>query len=105
MGFIADIEERTRPMRDAILAHPFVTGVGNGTLDVERFKRYVTQDYVYLIEYSRVLALASAKAPALEDMSWFAGLLDETLNQEMAIHRSYCQEFGITTQELEATEP
>ncbi|MQG33377.1 MAG: thiaminase II [SAR202 cluster bacterium] len=105
MGFIADIEERTRPMRDAILAHPFVTGVGDGTLDVERFKRYVTQDYVYLIEYSRVLALASAKAPALEDMSWFAGLLDETLNQEMALHRSYCQEFGITTQELEATEP
>jgi thiaminase/transcriptional activator TenA len=36
-------------------------------------------------------------------MSWFAGLLDETLNVEMALHRSYCQEFGISAEELEAT--
>jgi len=105
MGFIADIEERTLPLRQAILAHPFVTGVGDGTLPVDRFKHYVTQDYAYLIDYSRVLAIASAKAPKLEDMSWFAGLLDETLNQEMALHRSYCQEFGISAQELEDTVP
>ena len=105
MGFIADVEERTLPLRQAILAHPFVTGVGDGTLPVDQFKYYVAQDYVYLIDYSRVLAIASARAPKLEDMSWFAGLLDETLNQEMALHRNYCQEFGISNQELEATEP
>ena len=102
MGFIADIERRTQSMRQAILVHPFVTGVGDGTLPVEKFRYYVTQDYAYLIDYSRVLALASARAPRLDDMSWFAGLLDETLNVEMALHRSYCEEFGITAQELEA---
>ena len=85
------------------MSHPFVTGVGDGTLPVEKFKHYVTQDYVYLIDYSRALALASARAPRLDDMSWFAGLLDETLNVEMALHRSFCQEFGISSQELEAT--
>ena len=90
-------------MRQAILAHPFVTGVGDGTLPVEKFKYYVVQDYAYLIDYSRALALASARAPRLDDMSWFAGLLDETLNVEMSLHRSYCQEFGISAQELEST--
>ena len=103
MGFISDIEAQTQSMRDAILAHPFVTGVGDGTLPVEKFKHYVTQDYAYLVEYSRALALASARAPRLDDMSWFAGLLDETLNAEMSLHRSYCQEFGISAEELEAT--
>ena len=103
MGFIADIERQSQSIRQAILAHPFVTGVGDGTLPVEKFKHYVTQDYAYLIDYSRALALASARAPRLDDMSWFAGLLDETLNVEMALHRSYCQEFGINAQELEAT--
>ena len=103
MGFVADIEGRTQSMRQAILDHPFVTGVGDGTLPVDKFKHYVTQDYVYLIDYSRVLALASAKAPRLEDMSWFAELLDETLNVEMVLHRSFCQEFGISAAELEAT--
>jgi thiaminase/transcriptional activator TenA len=44
-------------------AHPFVQGIGDGTLDAERFRHFVRQDYVYLIEYSRLLSLACARAP------------------------------------------
>lgn len=105
LGFAENIELRALPIRQAILSHPFITGVGNGSLPVEKFKHYVTQDYVYLIDYARVLALASARAPDLETMGWFAALLDETLNTEMDLHRNYCAEFGITRQELEATSP
>ena len=105
MSFADDIELRALPIRQAILEHPFVVGVGDGTLDVEKFKHYVLQDYVYLIDYSRVLALAAARAPELDTMGWFARLLDETLNVEMDLHRSYCAEFGITTVELETTVP
>ena len=101
MSFAENIEIKALPVRRAILSHPFITGVGDGSLPVERFKHYVMQDYVYLIDYARVLALASARAPDLETMGWFAGLLDETLNTEMALHRSYCAEFGITARELE----
>ena len=105
MGFVTEIENQTLSIRQAILEHPFITGIGDGSLPVDRFKYYVIQDYVYLIDYSRALAIASARAIDLQDMSWFAGLLDETLNQEMALHRSYCQEFGINLQELESNEP
>ena len=105
MGFIDGVEERALPVRQAILEHPFVQGIGRGDLDVERFKHYVTQDYVYLIDYARVLALGAARAPELETMSWFAGLLDETLNTEMELHRGYCERFGISREELEATQP
>ena len=105
MSFADDIERQSISIRQAILAHPFVTGVGDGSLDVEKFKYYVVQDYAYLIEYSRVLALASARAPDLETMGWFAGLLDETLNTEMELHRTYCAEFGISRRQLEDTQP
>jgi thiaminase/transcriptional activator TenA len=105
LSFSEDMERQALPLRQAILSHPFIVGVGNGTLDVERFKYYVKQDYVYLIDYSRVLALATACAPDLKTMGWFARLLDETLNTEMDLHRSYCAEFGITAAELEATRP
>ena len=105
MGFVTEIENQTLSIRQAILEHPFITGIGDGSLPVDRFKYYVIQDYAYLIDYSRALAIASARAIDLQDMSWFAGLLDETLNQEMALHRSYCQEFGINLQELESVEP
>ena len=103
MAFADDIERETLPIRQAILAHPFVAGVGAGTLEVARFKHYVLQDYVYLIDYSRVLALAAARAPDLPTMGWFAQLLDETLNREMELHRSYCAQFGLSRAELEST--
>ena len=103
MAFADDIERESLPIRQAILAHPFVAGVGAGTLETARFKHYVLQDYVYLIDYSRVLALAAAKAPDLPTMGWFAQLLDETLNREMDLHRRYCAQFGITPAELEST--
>ncbi len=105
MSFIEGVEERALPIRNAILQHPFVLGIGRGDLDLARFRHYVTQDYVYLVDYSRVLARGAARAPELESMSWFAGLLDETLNTEMELHRGYCARFGITSEELEATRP
>ncbi len=105
MSFTNDIEYRARPIRQAIFAHPFISGIGDGTLPVDKFQHYVKQDYVYLIDYSRVLALASARAPDLESMGWFAGLLNEILNTEMELHRSYCAEFGITRDDLAATAP
>ncbi len=82
MHFIEGVEERCLPVRRAILEHPLAVGIGQGDLDEDRFWFYVAQDYVYLIDYGRVLALAAARAPELEGMSWFAGLLDETLNAE-----------------------
>ena len=103
MTFTQNIGKKLKPLRQAILKHPFITGVGQGTLPIEKFKFYVRQDYLYLIDYSRILALASAKAPDLDTMGWFARLLHETLGTEMELHRSYCAEFNITRRELEET--
>lgn len=97
--------KRVRPIWDAYLEHPFVKGIGEGWLDREKFKHYMKQDYVYLIEYARVFALGSAKAHDLKTMTTFANLLHGTLNFEMDLHRDYARKFNITPEELEATEP
>ena len=86
---------------DAQHRHPFVRGIGDGTLDLDRFKFWVRQDYVFLIEYARLLALAAARSSDLETMSRCAGLLTATLETEMSLHRSYAAEFGISREELE----
>jgi thiaminase/transcriptional activator TenA len=62
------------------------------------------QDYVFLIDYCRVLALAVAKADDLETMGHFAALLHTTLHTEMALHRDFAAQFGISVVELEATQ-
>lgn len=82
-------------------AHPFVVGIGDGSLDFERFAFWVRQDYLFLIEYSRMLAIGAARAPELATMRRFADLAQATLSDEMDLHRSYCEELGISREELE----
>ena len=53
------------------------------------------QDYLFLIEFSKVISLAIAKCKNLEDMGWFSALLNETLNTEMSLHVSFCKDFDI----------
>jgi thiaminase/transcriptional activator TenA len=86
---------------DAQHAHPFVRGIGDGTLDLDRFAFWVRQDYLYLKDYVRVLALAAAKAPDLATMARFAELAHETATTEMDLHRAYAAQFGITAAQLE----
>jgi thiaminase (transcriptional activator TenA) len=86
------------------LNHPFVLAIEKGNLPVDSFKFYLIQDYLYLISYSRALAIASYKAPNLSYMKEMSDFLYTTLNTEMGLHRSYANEFGITDTELENAE-
>lgn len=85
--------------------HPFVQQLGKGTLDREIFVHYLKQDYVYLIEYSKLFAIATVKSNDLKTMGKFAEILHSTLNFEMDLHRQFAEEFGISKNELEETKP
>lgn len=100
-----EFRERSAPVWQAILEHPFVRGIGSGDLPRDRFEHYLKQDYLYLIEFGRVFALASAKSDGLGHMARFSSLLDTTLKYEMDLHRRTCAEFGITSDTLETVEP
>ncbi len=90
---------------DRLFNHPFVVEMGNGTLALDKFQFYVKQDYYFLVQYNRMLALAAAKAPDLENIGRFASLLNETLNVEMELHRAFSRKFNVSADELEATRP
>ncbi|MEE9199782.1 MAG: thiaminase II [Dehalococcoidia bacterium] len=100
--FSVHLRELVGPLWEAQHNHPFVRGIGDGSLDIEKLKYWVRQDYLYLIDYARVMSLASAKAPDLDTMTWFSALAKATLKVEMGLHRSYAQDFGIGEAELES---
>ena len=105
MGFSDEMRRQCAEIWDTEHNHPLVSGIGDGTLELDKFRYYMRQDYIYLIDFCRVIALAAAKTQDVEDMGWFASLLDETLNTEMALHVSFCEDFGISEAELLATQP
>jgi thiaminase/transcriptional activator TenA len=99
--FVDRLRQEAAGIWEAQHQHPFVRGIGDGKLDLERFTFWLRQDYVFLIEYARLLGLAAARSPDVETMTRFARLLRETLETEMSLHRAYAEEFGISREELE----
>ena len=89
--------------RIANYEHPFVLGIGDGSLQLNKFQYYLKQDYVFLINYCKVLALAASKSSSENMMKRWVGLLNETLNSEMDLHRNFCSDFGISISNLEKT--
>lgn len=82
--------------------HPFVRGIESGTLDPQKFRRYIIQDYLYLNEYAKVFALGIAKAKTLETMRLFSSVIDAIANVEMNVHKGYMSRLGVTQQELDS---
>jgi thiaminase/transcriptional activator TenA len=101
VSFSAELREAAAPVWERQVAHPFVAGIGDGTLPEDAFRFYVRQDYLFLIDYGRLLALAAARAPRLEWMRRFSGLAQSVLETEMDLHRQFAARWGITAEQLE----
>lgn len=83
------------PTFAAILAHPFVTGLTDGTLRSDVFAHYVAQDVHYLRDYARALAIVGAKAPTLVDTAMFARHAAEVYDVELSLHDTLLPALGL----------
>lgn len=88
----------------AYVDHPFVAGLGDGSLPEAAFRHYLIQDYLFLIQFARAYALGVYKARDLAEMR--AGLrgLSAILDKEMDLHVDYCAGWGISRSEMETAE-
>lgn len=105
MQFTDRVFNRVEPIWQSYMEHPFIIGLGDGTLEQEKFKHWLKQDYIYLIEYARLFSIGAAKSTDLKMMATYADLANGTLNTEMSLHRGYAKQFGISEAELEEKEP
>lgn len=105
MSAFERLRAETRGLWKKLVNHPFPQKIADGSLEIENYLFYMKQDYVYLIEYSRVLAVATARMTKYDEMVHFAELLYGTLSMEMELHRRTCEQLGIKREELEKVEP
>jgi len=68
---------------------PFVRGLGDGTLDRDAFVWYLSQDALYLRDYSRVLAAASSLAPTTAEQAFWAQSAQGAIVGELQLHESW----------------
>jgi thiaminase/transcriptional activator TenA len=103
MAFTDELWRAIETIYAAILRHPFLTGLTDGSLPRERFRFYAVQDALYLREFARGLSIAAARAPRDEWIIMFNEHAAEALRVERALHEGFFSEFGLTADDVAAT--
>lgn len=96
MSFTEGLWQNIEPIYAAILAHPFIRELSDGSLSRERFVFYIKQDSLYLQEFSRALAIAGARSPSMANLQTFVEYASGVVVIERALHEGYFREFGAT---------
>ena len=97
--------EAAHPIWEQCHDHPFVRGIGDGSLDLEKFRWFLLQDYLYLFDYARVFAYGVVKARDPGLMRTFSANVDAILGGEMKVHRAYMARLGITEEQVFSVQP
>jgi len=96
MNFLDELWESVQDTYQAIIEHPFNKELEKGTLEKEKFQFYVSQDIVYIGEYSRALAVLASKAPDHKGVREFISFAKEGLDIERALHAELTKTFRVT---------
>ncbi|MGH7030032.1 MAG: TenA family protein [Stellaceae bacterium] len=80
----------------AYTRHQFVLLLANGTLPEASFRRYLVQDYLFLIHFALAWGLGIYKSDTLGEMRRAQRLVAATLDVEIGLHIEYCRGWGLS---------
>ena len=78
--------------------------LAEGGLPEACFRRYLTQDYLFLVHFARAWGLAIYKSDTLAEMRRAQRLVAATLDVEIGLHIDYCRGWGLSEAAM-AAEP
>ena len=104
-SFSAELWQGVAGVYDAILAHPFLTGLTDGSLPHDAFAFYVVQDAIYLHGYAQALAAVASRAPTPSQTEMFARHAADAIAVEKTLHGSLLTDLGIDPVAAEQAEP
>ena len=87
---------------DSFVHHEFVKQLVSGQLPESSFKHYLSQDYLFLIHFARVYALAAYKSENLADIRQASNGLNGIINMEMDLHVKFCGDWDLSEAMMEA---
>jgi thiaminase (transcriptional activator TenA) len=80
----------------AYTGHEFVHLLAAGRLPEACFRRYLGQDYLFLMHFARAWGLAIYKSDTLAEMRRAQRLVAATLDIEIGLHIDYCRGWGLS---------
>jgi thiaminase/transcriptional activator TenA len=94
MSLSAQLWSENSDVAADVLAHPFVSGLADGTLPTQRFAAYLAQDAFFLESFARAYALALSRSRDTTTLLALADLI-AGVREELGLHASYAASWGI----------
>ena len=79
--------------------HQFLVSLANNTLPLKAFKKYLIQDYFFLIKFIKILALGCVKSQNNNDLMRCIDFIFAIKN-ELKLHVLYCKKWKISQKTL-----
>ncbi|MDO9415856.1 TenA family protein [Pararhizobium sp.] len=100
-GLFGELRARAGDNWSGYVNHRFVRELAVGTLPLPCFKRFLMQDYLFLIHFARAYALLASKGGCLSEIRSAASSLMAIVS-ELPLHVTYCAGWGLTEAKMEA---
>ena len=95
MKFTDSLWQEIRDVYPEILNLPFIRELISGTLGHDRFIFYVQQDSLYLLDYSKVLAIIASKSNDTERILEFLKFAEYSILVEKERHKELLKKYSI----------
>ena len=79
--------------------HKFLSDLVNNRLPDKNFKNYLIQDYVFLQQFLKILALSIYKSKSFDEINRSVNFI-KGIDHEIKLHISYCKKWKITLRSL-----
>jgi thiaminase/transcriptional activator TenA len=99
MGFSEHLLQVTSSQWSAMLAHPFLQQMVDGTLPPQRFETWLRQDYIFVREDVGVIGCMLARAPVA--LRRLLGDFIPALHGELDLFESMANELGVSLAQVE----
>ena len=100
MKYTQTLFEKAEDLWKEAAENPFVTEMAEGTLEIDRFRNYMLQDYLYLLDYIDILKcmLKYTDDPFLGD--FLLDVIQETERETNRVHLPNMKKAGITQEQI-----
>ena len=105
MSLSSRLRRENNTLFEAAQNHPFVCGIGDGSLPREVFGRWIAQDWLYLQGYVEALEAASRLAAEETSRGFWSELARITREVELELHRGLARRFGLSIEALDEAVP
>lgn len=97
-------DPRVKKYNEEYMNHPFIKGLGDGSLDRSRFENYLIQDSLYLKDYGKVYAHIFLLTNAIADLQFLHTCIGVVVSDETNMHTKYLQDYGLDVYKVDHLE-